>query len=241
MSDLWPEIQSIECEENNSVAILREQARAIDKKTNGAIKATFSKIAYKKNGLSELSKVVSALSGTSTMVEEDDLLKERILLQLDYLGEIFKKDKNNKIKDKDWHRIKVKSPAYVAISKMYHGALTKKRALTMFLEGSDIDTYLDMFPEHKAALTYYGAQLEMLKEKIGVFMQGTLSMYEELEHDRKALAMMIKDSKYARFGFEAVKGRKIEDIWNSLDLRTVISFIPDYPMVTFAEMLKEKS
>lgn len=77
MSDLWPEIQSIECEENNSVAILREQARAIDKKTNGAIKATFSKITYKKNGLSELSKVVSVLSGTNTMVEEDDLLNDK--------------------------------------------------------------------------------------------------------------------------------------------------------------------
>ena len=37
--------------------------------------------------------------------EEDNLLRERICQQLEYLGEIFKKDITNKVNDKDWHRI----------------------------------------------------------------------------------------------------------------------------------------
>lgn len=77
MSDLWPEIQSIECEENKAIAILREQARAIEKKTNGAIKGTFCKITYKKNGLTEIGKAISAITGSNNLIEEDDQLKDK--------------------------------------------------------------------------------------------------------------------------------------------------------------------
>lgn len=90
MSDLWPEIHSDECEENNTISILREQARAIERKTNGIIKATFSKITYKKNDLSELGKVASALSGMSTFFEEDGLMKDKIDINTLYQLEKYK-------------------------------------------------------------------------------------------------------------------------------------------------------
>ena len=72
MADLWPEIQLITFEENNSVNILREQAKNISKKTEGKIKGTFSKITYKKNGLTELSKAISALPLSGNLIEEND-------------------------------------------------------------------------------------------------------------------------------------------------------------------------
>lgn len=72
MTDLWPEIQPKTIEENNSVGILREQAKIISKKTEGKIKGTFSKVTYKKNGLTELSRAMSALPLSGNLVEEDD-------------------------------------------------------------------------------------------------------------------------------------------------------------------------
>ena len=76
MSDLWPEIQSIESEENNAIQLLREQARAIEKKTNGVIKASFAKVTYKKNGLSEVTKLISTFQDVS-IIEEDTLLNTK--------------------------------------------------------------------------------------------------------------------------------------------------------------------
>lgn len=91
MNDLWPEIQfNNESEVNNTIPILREQARVIEKKTNGVIKATFSKITYKKNSLSELSKVASALSGIGGILEEDDLLIDRTDINTLYQLERYK-------------------------------------------------------------------------------------------------------------------------------------------------------
>ena len=72
MTDLWPEIQPKTIEENNSVGILREQAKIISKKTEGKIKGTFSKVTYKKNGLTELSRAMSAFPLSGNLVEEDD-------------------------------------------------------------------------------------------------------------------------------------------------------------------------
>ena len=46
MVDLWPDFLADEVETNDSVEILREQARLLEKKTNKKVKATFSKVLY---------------------------------------------------------------------------------------------------------------------------------------------------------------------------------------------------
>lgn len=46
MTDLWGDlsIEETKFDESKAIELLREQARLLDKKTNGKVKATFSKI-----------------------------------------------------------------------------------------------------------------------------------------------------------------------------------------------------
>jgi hypothetical protein len=47
MESLWPKFEEQELEQNDSIQILRDQARAIKSETNGVVRATFSKMNYK--------------------------------------------------------------------------------------------------------------------------------------------------------------------------------------------------
>jgi len=65
MESLWPKFEEYEIEKNDSIQILREQARAIKSETNGIVHATFSKMNYKEgptNAIRTLSQVVTSMS-----------------------------------------------------------------------------------------------------------------------------------------------------------------------------------
>lgn len=67
MESLWPKFEDQVLEENNSIQILRDQAKAIKTETNGIVHATFSKMNYKTgatDGIKILGQIASALSST---------------------------------------------------------------------------------------------------------------------------------------------------------------------------------
>lgn len=70
MTDLWPNFSSVEVEENHSIEILRAQARLLEKKTSGKVKATFSKISYKTDSPSNSGLLAEALVSMASMVGE---------------------------------------------------------------------------------------------------------------------------------------------------------------------------
>lgn len=76
MSDLWPDLEQFEGEipENHAIGILREQARLLSKKTNGKIKATFSKIDYTVSTAEILGGALSAFAdGNKKEIVEDEM------------------------------------------------------------------------------------------------------------------------------------------------------------------------
>ncbi|MBD5116781.1 MAG: hypothetical protein HDT48_04610 [Ruminococcaceae bacterium] len=76
MSDLWPDLERFEDKipENHAIEILREQARLLSKKTNGKIKATFSKIDYAVSTTEILGGALSAIaSGSKKEVVEEEM------------------------------------------------------------------------------------------------------------------------------------------------------------------------
>ena len=79
MENLWPnpeEFHNNSIEENNSIGILRDQARAIKSITNGIVNATFSKINYKPgpaNALKAIGQFVNTLTGSYEEVLDEDL------------------------------------------------------------------------------------------------------------------------------------------------------------------------
>ena len=72
MNDLWPEIDFDDeiKEESNAIPLLREQARLLEKKTQGKIKATFSKVEYMPGVTSALSVFANAIVASQPKKEE---------------------------------------------------------------------------------------------------------------------------------------------------------------------------
>ena len=55
------------------------------------------------------------------------------------------------------------------------------------------------------------------------------SLYEEYSHDRKAVALMIKDLPLSDVGFWALSHRN-DSVKNYWDINKLVNVIPDYPM-----------
>lgn len=77
MSDLWPDLEQFDGKilENHALEILREQARLLSKKTNGKIKATFSKIDYMIPTTEILGNALSAFAGGNKKEIVEDEMK----------------------------------------------------------------------------------------------------------------------------------------------------------------------
>ena len=69
-----------------------------------------------------------------------------------------------------------------------------------------------------------------MKHKAEDMMLYSRRLYEEYDHDRKAVAMTIKDSPYAWAGFKAIGNEKdITDIMGVLAPANVEKLIVEYP------------
>ncbi len=65
MDDLWGNLslETVAVEESNAINTLREQARLLEKKTGGKVKATFSKIEYKTISVEGIGKALLSITG----------------------------------------------------------------------------------------------------------------------------------------------------------------------------------
>lgn len=78
MNDLWPDFDMTEqSETNNALKIIREQSRALGKKTGNKVKATFSKIHYAESvgGFSSALSVMATI-GAATQVKREEVLED---------------------------------------------------------------------------------------------------------------------------------------------------------------------
>ena len=116
--------------------------------------------------------------------------------------------------DKNHNRVKIKSPAYVAMHRMAANRVyTAKRMAELFCSGEDFSKLAKDFPADAHIIKYYDWQFEEMRYKAENMMIYTRRVYEEYDHDRKVVAMMIKDSPYAWAGFKAIGNEKsIDDI-----------------------------
>ncbi|MBQ7184305.1 MAG: hypothetical protein IJR97_09990 [Clostridia bacterium] len=81
MNSLWPNFEDHEIEQNNSIEILRMQAREIKKLTKGVVNATFSKIEYKSGptaAIEQLNHIVEKMASTTYEEVLEDELSEKI-------------------------------------------------------------------------------------------------------------------------------------------------------------------
>lgn len=134
--------------------------------------------------------------------------------------------------DKDWHRIKIKSPIYVALHTLTSkSTLSKSILLSMIRRGSiDVQAVCSDFPELSHWIKYYDYRWTEFMIRGQVFINITRQIYRELGEDRKAVAMRISKNPLAAYGFMALKNQDMtfKDLVDSLPENKVYKMIPDY-------------
>lgn len=107
--------------------------------------------------------------------------------------------------DKMYRRIKIKSPDYVAMHRIStNRVFTAKRMSELFCQGEDFHKLAMDFPSDAHIIKYYDWQFTEMTHKAEDMMQYSRRLYEEYDHDRKTVALAIKDSPYAWAGFKAI-------------------------------------
>ena len=130
--------------------------------------------------------------------------------------------------DRKWNRVKIKSPAYVAMSRAIdNGRMTFKRYLEVrYGDGINVDA---MPLGTKTAYLYYEYKMTELLWKVDSYIRYARALYEEYDHDRKAVAGIIKRDDLASIGFSALGNeRTAEEIMDDQNNAWLMRRIADY-------------
>lgn len=132
--------------------------------------------------------------------------------------------------DSNHNRVKIKSPAYVAMHRMStNKVFTAKRMSELFCQGEDFSKLAKDFPSSAHVIKYYDWQFAEVRHKTEDMILYSRRLFEEYDCDRKAVAMAIKDSQYAWAGFKAIGNNKdVTDIMGLLVPSNVEKLIKEY-------------
>lgn len=105
--------------------------------------------------------------------------------------------------DKNWNRVKVKSPLYVAAHHLAsNNGYTRKVGVKLMLAG-EVEEYLTYFPEHADELEAIKAEMEAEKEAIRAGIKDALNDLETNNLSRKDFAIKYKADKHFPFYIKA--------------------------------------
>ena len=135
------------------------------------------------------------------------------------------------IVDKYWRRLKIKSPEYVAAHKIRNNmSISKEHILTVLRKYPDeIEGLCENFPDIAVYYRYYQFRLAELEHDVGRFIEYARGLLVEFNGDKKAVAMAIKKSTLAPFGFEALKSNAdAKQLVANVIMKRLCRLIPDY-------------
>lgn len=103
--------------------------------------------------------------------------------------------------DKNWNRIKIKSSMYVAEHYFKTRAFSKEDAIDLILTKDKFNASLESLSAN-VKVKWYEFKLAELLNDLDQYINYCKNLYEELNHNRKAFALTIKNDKYKSFGFK---------------------------------------
>lgn len=133
--------------------------------------------------------------------------------------------------DKNWHRIKIKSPDYIM---MHHlstlKTMSKSECVQLLLyEREKLDRVFTICPEIEPTVKFYDYKITELLFDADKIADLSRCLYEEYSRDRKAVASVIAKHRLSSIGFKALstecKGR---DLVLAMPIEKMIKLIPDY-------------
>ena len=133
--------------------------------------------------------------------------------------------------DKDWHRVKIKSPDYLYAHKLSENHnYTMKRILPLVLGDQEVlEDLMRVSPDSILYVRYYQYQYELLKRNARISMIKARALYEEFSNDRRAVAAAIKDDPYSWFAFKGIgNDRTAEEIIEKTPLIGIMKYIQEF-------------
>ena len=100
--------------------------------------------------------------------------------------------------DKDWHRVKIKSPAYVAVHRLKNNGDINERAVIQLIRENELDEFLSYFPEFRGVIYEYKGILDAMLNDLNQ----NLDKIKHTEYaTQKDFALAVKDNKNSAFYF----------------------------------------
>ena len=132
--------------------------------------------------------------------------------------------------DKNYHRVKIKSPDYIMMHHLKHnGELSKKAALETLISELDPETVYKANPDLVHIFKYYDYRLTELYHRADLFGELTVKLYREYDGDRGAVARIISKHPLSAVGFYCLTdGRAGSDLIRALPVEKLMRLIPDY-------------
>lgn len=133
--------------------------------------------------------------------------------------------------DKNWNRVKVKSPDYIMMHRLKHNdGISKKDCVETILHiQKDVERICQSNPSLIHVFKYYDYRLSELRFQANKIACLSRSLYKEYNNDRGAVAKIISKHMLSYIGFKALETiASGEEILNSLPLEKLIKYIPDY-------------
>lgn len=158
----------------------------------------------------------------------DDCIRAATELNKDSEEDI--KDEGFVVVDGQHRRIKIKSPTYIALHRaVTNKVFTVKRMTELYQQGADLVKLAKDFPGEAHIIKYYDWQFEEVRHNINEMADYARALYEEYDHDRRAVASEIKDSLYAWAGFAAIGNDKsVEELMQVLSHSKLEKLITEY-------------
>ena len=131
--------------------------------------------------------------------------------------------------DKDWHRLKIKSPAYLEAHYIFGNGNCSKERLLKLLDDYDLAKLTNLNSSMLVQLKYYDYRLTELEYIVSQYISYVRGLYEEYNHDRKAVANQIKNDRLAPFGFAAIGNDKTaHNLLLDTRRKVIADLLPDY-------------
>lgn len=133
--------------------------------------------------------------------------------------------------DKNWNRVKVKSPDYIMLHRLKHNdGISKKDAITtlLYIKG-DVEKICKSNPLLIHIFKYYDFKLAELNHQANQMAALARSLYNEYSNDRGAVAKIISKHKLAYVGFKSLETDQTGvQILSTTPIEKLIKLIPDY-------------
>ena len=146
--------------------------------------------------------------------------------------------------DKNYHRIKVKSPEYLVMSRISQvTAISKKDCLFLLLNNTQ---KLEVFGKNNTdllpSIKYYDYKFTELKDLSNKMVLFTRALYKEFDSNRGAVARVISSHWLSSIGFKAIENDKTgEELLLEMPFERLLKLIPDYEVENLSTLITKQT